>query len=535
MDATVEYQYDAAAQERPRSSILESCAEMKATLATGVSRFMCHWKIIVAGQTLSFLLAAAGAASASMHIDCNLSAPVAQTAIAYFFMSWHIIGKGTATGTGTILGSWTTGFSTGERTVPESVSTTAPASAYKNRLSQLSGRGFSITNFMSLLDLWKRDTKLDNRLDLDLNINGDNNTTVMPSTSSRHHMENVKPKQCNEISTGEQIKEQHQCHSDHEELALDLYLHPPHALRCIDIPICLPTWTYVLFAFIHVQANYFTYLAFRYTAMTSVSLLDNLNILSAMFCSKILLKRQYRKCHLLGAFICLVGVGLNLMSDYQKSEENPEQMDDINDQTEEKEYPQRLMGDLFAILGGLLVGLIDVLIEMLVKDFGGTNEYIGMVGLFGFVLSILQAGIFERDDVAKFFNEANVDMDVADEYAEYADPYNAPRTCSKSKGLFLLSIYILTIYFFNVGVSRFLTVSESAFLTLSLLTGDLWAVSFTVVAEHVAPHLLFYVALIFIVIGVIIYETAPSPLEGAHFSIEAKSIDKEVHNDSGKI
>jgi len=123
-------------------------------------------------------------------------------------------------------------------------------------------------------------------------------------------------------------------------------------------------------------------------------------------------------------------------------------------------------------------------------------------------------------------------MDVADEYVEYDDPYDAPRTCAKSKGLLLLLTYILAIYLFNVGISRFLTVSESAFLALSLLTGDLWAVTFTVVAEKVAPSSLFYIAFIIIIIGVIIYETAPSPLEGTKFNIEEKPIEQAEYNEN---
>jgi len=69
-------------------------------------------------------------------------------------------------------------------------------------------------------------------------------------------------------------------------------------------------------------------------------------------------------------------------------------------------------------------------------------------------------------------------------------------------------------------------------LTLSLLTGDLWAVTFTVVAEKVAPSSLFYIAFIIIIIGVIIYETAPSPLEGTKFNIEEKPIEQAEYNEN---
>ena len=53
---------------------------------------------------------------------------------------------------------------------------------------------------------------------------------------------------------------------------------------------------------------------------------------------------------------------------------------------------------------------------------------------------------------------------------------------------------------------------ESALLNLSLLTGDFWSVIFTVFKENIIPKPLFWLALILIVLGVIFYETVPSPM-----------------------
>jgi solute carrier family 35 protein F1/2 len=218
--------------------------------------------------------------------------------------------------------------------------------------------------------------------------------------------------------------------------------------------------------------------------------------------------------------ICCLGVGINLLSDYEKSEVDPSTLTNANDQMEEQEYPNRLLGDFFAVLGGLLVGMSDVVIELLVKDFsgnGGTDEYLACVGIFGAIISFTQAAILERSAISKFFAPGLSNVNLADEYQQYDDPYDAPRTCSQSKGLLLLIAYVTTSYLFNVGTSRFLAVSESALLTLSILTCDLWAVMFTVFAEHIAPTHLFYIAFVLIVIGVFVYETAPSPLEAEEY------------------
>jgi len=62
------------------------------------------------------------------------------------------------------------------------------------------------------------------------------------------------------------------------------------------------------------------------------------------------------------------------------------------------------------------------------------------------------------------------------------------------------------------GASMFLMMSEAAFFNLSLLTGDLWSILFSIVAERIIPHSLFFVALVFVISGVVIYEMAPSPV-----------------------
>jgi hypothetical protein len=45
-----------------------------------------------------------------------------------------------------------------------------------------------------------------------------------------------------------------------------------------------------------------------------------------------------------------------------------------------------------------------------------------------------------------------------------------------------------------------------------MLTGDAWAVIFSVYGEGISPPPTFYVALVITLSGVIIYETAPSPV-----------------------
>ena len=54
------------------------------------------------------------------------------------------------------------------------------------------------------------------------------------------------------------------------------------------------------------------------------------------------------------------------------------------------------------------------------------------------------------------------------------------------------------------------TVSEATYLNLSLLTGDLWSVLFSVVVERIITSPLFFVALVLVLSGLVLYEIAPS-------------------------
>jgi solute carrier family 35 protein F1/2 len=152
----------------------------------------------------------------------------------------------------------------------------------------------------------------------------------------------------------------------------------PHTICCRLISVSLPWWVYAGFACVLVEASFFTFLAYRYTSLTSASILDNTNIFAAMIGSRIILKRRYSTTHILGALICCIGVILNITSDVKKSGEDASVLDDDLERISVVEYPNRMFGDAMAILGGCMVGLCDVTIELIVKDFVSVDEYIGM-------------------------------------------------------------------------------------------------------------------------------------------------------------
>lgn len=253
---------------------------------------------------------------------------------------------------------------------------------------------------------------------------------------------------------------------------------PMHKL--LGIPTYVPGWKYVGASFLHFYANYFVILAFRFTSLTSIMLLDVLALPSSMILSVIFLKRRYVSIHFLGATVCMMGIVFNVLSDYEL------------DLVVRSQFPNRLLGDFIAGIGIFFYGANNVIKESFVRGSGGPLEYLGCVGLLSAMWSISHAALFERQDIAKFFNGGG--------HCPVAVSGILMFLFAKSKGLK-----------FFCG-AHFLTISESALLNLSILTSDFWAVAFSIFAQHIFPSPIFWVAVTFTISGVIIYEIAPSPI-----------------------
>jgi solute carrier family 35, member F1/2 len=288
----------------------------------------------------------------------------------------------------------------------------------------------------------------------------------------------------------ERQEQREHAYATHEVLLID---QPQY--NFFQIQLHRPTWQYVVMGFLDAQANSLTMLAFRYTTLTSVTLLDALAIPSAMLISRAFLNRRYTCLHFVGLIFCIFGVIFNVLQDVE-ADLALQQNANGTKSAEELEYPNKLWGDILAASGGILYGLNDVLAEATVRSQNSIVEYLAMVGLFGFLFSFVQSLIFERDNILEFFGR-NAD---------------AASTCSIAKGWGLYVTFVAITVTGYIGGSRFLMLSEAAFFNLSLLTGDLWCVAFSVLAENIVPRPQFFLALTLVLGGVILYEMAPHPV-----------------------
>ena len=121
--------------------------------------------------------------------------------------------------------------------------------------------------------------------------------------------------------------------------------------------------------------------------------------------------------------------------------------------------------------------------------------------LFASIIASIQAIFTERGEIITFYGQSSSSTSASD-----------ATTCTKAEGelfFFLFAIGGMVTY---AGVAFFLQISDAAFFTLSLLTGDAWSVIFSIFAEGIKPPPTFYIALAITLSGVIIYENAPSPV-----------------------
>nr|XP_025749841.1 solute carrier family 35 member F2 isoform X3 [Callorhinus ursinus] len=145
-------------------------------------------------------------------------------------------------------------------------------------------------------------------------------------------------------------------------------------------------WKYVLLGLADVEANYLIVRAYQYTTLTSVQLLDCFGIPVLMALSWFILYARYRVIHFVAVAVCLLGVGTMVGADILAGREDNSGSD-------------VLIGDILVLLGASLYAVSNVCEEYIVKKLS-RQEFLGMVGLFGTIISGIQLLIVEYKDIA---------------------------------------------------------------------------------------------------------------------------------------
>ncbi|XP_058401271.1 solute carrier family 35 member F2 isoform X3 [Diceros bicornis minor] len=145
-------------------------------------------------------------------------------------------------------------------------------------------------------------------------------------------------------------------------------------------------WKYILLGLADVEANYLIVRAYQYTTLTSVQLLDCFGIPVLMALSWFILYARYRVIHFVAVAVCLLGVGTMVGADILAGRED-------------NSGSNVLIGDILVLLGASLYAVSNVCEEYIVKKLS-RREFLGMVGLFGTIISGIQLLIVEYKDIA---------------------------------------------------------------------------------------------------------------------------------------
>ncbi|KAK9921223.1 hypothetical protein M0R45_029742 [Rubus argutus] len=230
---------------------------------------------------------------------------------------------------------------------------------------------------------------------------------------------------------------------------------------------------YLLLGFIDVQGNYLVNKAYQFSSITSVTLLDCWTIAWVLILTWIFLGTRYSLWQLFGAAICVVGLGIVLLSDAGVGGGGGS---------------QPLLGDVLVITGTIFFALSNVGEEFCVKK-KDRNEVICMIGVYGFLVSVCQVSILEL----KSLESVEWSTDIILAFVGYG----------------------LAGFMFYTIAPFVLKMSGATLFNLSILTSDMWAVVVRIFFYHQEVDWLYYLAFVLVVIGLIIYsvmEKDPAPV-----------------------
>ncbi|MEQ2245041.1 hypothetical protein ILYODFUR_023485 [Ilyodon furcidens] len=242
-------------------------------------------------------------------------------------------------------------------------------------------------------------------------------------------------------------------------------------------------WKYLLLALVDVEANYTVVKAYQYTTLTSVQLLDCFVIPVLMVLSWWILKTRYRLIHYVAVGICLLGVGAMVGAD-------------LLARRDQGSTSNILLGDGLVLLSAALYAVSNVSQEYTVKNLSRV-EFLGMIGLFGSIISTVQMVILERNEVSAIVWSWQVGL--------------------------LFSAYAFCMYALYSFMPIVMKLSSATSVNLSLLTADLFSLFLGIFLFQYSFSGLYLVSLVVILVGFITFNAVPTPTIPTATSISSSS------------
>ncbi|XP_057436612.1 uncharacterized protein LOC130729018 [Lotus japonicus] len=229
-------------------------------------------------------------------------------------------------------------------------------------------------------------------------------------------------------------------------------------------PLKAKWYYYIILGLVDVEANFLVVKAYQYTSLTSVMLLDCWSIPCVMLLTWIFLKTKYRFLKITGVIVCIAGLVLVVFSDVHAGDRaggsNPRK------------------GDAIVFAGATLYAISNVSEEFLIKN-ADRVELMGMLGLFGGIVSAIQISVLERNELKSIHWSAGAAL-----------PFVG---------------FSVAMFMFYSLVPVLLKINGSTMLNLSLLTSDMWAVVIRIFAYHEKVDWMYFVAFGAVTVGILIY------------------------------
>ncbi|XP_061104599.1 solute carrier family 35 member F2-like isoform X1 [Conger conger] len=236
-------------------------------------------------------------------------------------------------------------------------------------------------------------------------------------------------------------------------------------------------WKYLLLGFADVEANYTVVMAYQFTTLTSIQLLDCFVIPVLMVLSWVFLKTRFRVVHYVAVALCLLGVGAMVGADLLAGRD-------------QGSTSSVLLGDGLVLISAALYAVSNVCQEYTVKNLSRI-EFLGMVGLFGTLISGIQLAVLEHNAVAAIKWDLTV--------------------------VLLFAIYGLCMFALYSFMPVVIKLSSATAVNLSLLTADLFSLFCGLYLFHYTFSGLYILSFVVITVGFIGFNAVPTlaPVDGS--------------------
>ncbi|KAG7321119.1 hypothetical protein KOW79_015534 [Hemibagrus wyckioides] len=235
-------------------------------------------------------------------------------------------------------------------------------------------------------------------------------------------------------------------------------------------------WKYLLLALTDVEANYTVVTAYQFTTITSIQLLDCFVIPVLMVLSWFFLKTRYRPLHFIAVAVCLLGVGAMVGADLLAGRDQGSNSD-------------VLLGDGLVLISAALYAVSNMCQEYTVKNLSRV-EFLGMMGLFGTLISGVQMAVLEAGAVSKITWDWTISL--------------------------LFFAYVLCMYGLYSFMPVVVKMTSATAVNLSLLTADLFSLFCGIVLFHYKFSVLYIVSFVVITVGFVLFNIVPTYATDQH-------------------